>query len=155
MNQLFRPKISLASLGHGPRDIIVRLLKDAPDIDRKDTFEAFRMALRADEESRRAVDWYFFVHMYDDLVASKAPPPSTEMRERHRAERRVSVDRIKAQIALLDLTMPNGKPMRDCTGQEMAMFGNRFQKVADKVGKAKLVGEVLDEDQVREIMGRA
>jgi len=42
--------------------------------------------------------------------------------------------------------------MKDCTGQEMAAFGSRFQKIAERVGKTKLVGTVLTEDDVRKIM---
>lgn len=50
------------------------------------------------------------------------------------------------------MRMANGKAMKDCTGAEMARFGNRFQKIAERVGKTKTVGSTLSEDQVKAIM---
>jgi len=76
-----------------------------------------------------------------------------EMEREPSAARRETVERIKAQILLLALTMPNGKPMSDCTGQEMASFGAAYGRIAAKVGKAKTVGSVLSEEEVRKLVG--
>jgi hypothetical protein len=61
--------------------------------------------------------------------------------------------------ALLDLLMPNGKPLRDCTGGECERYGKAdeqrglwLQRVAAKVGPDKHVGEVLDERQLKALM---
>jgi hypothetical protein len=48
--------------------------------------------------------------------------------------------------------MPNEKLMRDCTGAEMEKFGTRYQRIAQKVGKTGLVGSVLNESQIRQIL---
>jgi hypothetical protein len=57
----------------------------------------------------------------------------------------------KGRIILLNLPMPNGKPMRDCLGSEMAGFGPAYAQIAAKVGK-RMVGAVLSETQVRKLM---
>jgi len=138
---------------NNPRDLVVELVKEAPTATRNELFAQFRERLdEAGDEFRRAVEWYFFVNMYDYLVTNRSARRDPVQRAEARVQQRETVERIKAQIVMLDLTMPNGKAMRACTGQEMATFGNRFQKIADRVGKTKVVGKVLNEDQVREIM---
>lgn len=138
---------------HNPRDLVVELVKKHPEMDRKALFDAFRSALEdAGDDYRRAVEWYFFVNMYDYLVTSRNRRADPVERANAKTLEREHIGSIKAQIVMLNLTMPNGKAMRDCTGAEMAKFGNRYQKIAERVGKAKLVGAVLDEDAVRKIM---
>lgn len=136
-----------------PRDLVIESLKVMPEAARKDVFDHFRSALHeAGEDYQRSVEWYFFVNMYDYLTTNRTRPKNPVERAEARVAQREVVERIKAQIIMLDLTMPNGKPMRDCTGGEMARFGNRFQKIAERVGKSKLVGSVLSEEQVRAVM---
>jgi hypothetical protein len=53
---------------------------------------------------------------------------------------------------LLDSMMPNGKQMRFCTGSEMTGFSAAYQAIAAKVGPNCLVGEILVEAQVRELL---
>lgn len=141
---------------HNPRDLVVELVTKQPDGDRKTLFEAFRNMLdEAGDDYRRHVEYYFFVNMYDYLVTSRSRrSPDPVERTKAREQQREAIERIKGQIVMLDFLMPigDGKAMRDCTGAEMAKLGNRYQKIADKVGKTKTVGEVLNEDQVRALM---
>jgi hypothetical protein len=62
-----------------------------------------------------------------------------------------AVEQTKERILLLNLEMPNGKRMRFCSGAEMGSFGDGYRRIAKKVGR-KLVGEMLDETGVRELM---
>jgi soluble cytochrome b562 len=138
---------------HNPRDLVVEVVKANPELGAKEQFEQFRALLQdVGDDYQRKVEWYFFVNMRDYLVNTRARNLDPIERTQRQAEQRDRIESIKAQIVMLDLTMPNGKPMRDCTGAEMAKFGNRFQKLAERVGKAKTVGSVLSEDQVKEIM---
>lgn len=135
-----------------PRDLVVDVVKNNPSGTRKEQFEQFRASLQeSGDEYQRAVDWYFFVNMQSYLTGTRhrADPVVRQAAVQQRAE---MVEHIKAQIVVLDLTMPNGKPMKDCTGAEMAKFGNRYQKIAERVGKTKTVGSILNEEQVRGIM---
>lgn len=137
---------------HNPRDLVIETVKAMPEASRAERFERFRLILaEMGDEYHRAIEWYFFVNMHDYLTTAR-----NQRDPMQRAEAKVKqtelVESIKAQIVMLDLTMPNGKAMKDCTGAEMAKFGNRFQKIAERVGKAKTVGSVLSEEQVKGIM---
>jgi hypothetical protein len=138
---------------HNPRDLVVTVLEKAPDAEREEQFQQFRqlLAKRADA-FQRAVDWYFFLNMSTYLTTNRNVRPDPVQRAESVAIQQEMVESIKAQIVMLDLTMPNGKPMKECTGAEMSRFGNRFQRIAEKVGKTKTVGAVLNEDQVKAIM---
>lgn len=137
---------------HNPRDLVIEAIQMMPNAGRKEMFDKFRALLAdAGDEYHRAVEWYFFVNMHDYLTTSRNHRDPIE-RAQDKAKQTEIVEIIKAQIIMLDLTMPNGKPMRDCTGAEMAKFGNRYQKIAERVGKAKTVGSVLNEDQVKTIL---
>lgn len=46
-------------------------------------------------------------------------------------------------LRLLDLVMPNGKALRDCTGGDCIRFGGFYTRIGKKVGKARVVGKVL------------
>lgn len=137
-----------------PRDLVIDAIKMIPDGEVKEQFERFRTLLgECGDDYQRAVDWYFFVNMRDYLVNTRnRRQPDPMQQAQAKAEQRALTEAFKAQIMMLDLKMPNGKAMRDCTGAEMAKFGNRYQKIGERVGKAKLVGAVLDEDAVRKIM---
>lgn len=135
-----------------PRDLVIDVVKNNPQASRSDQFEQFRALLQeSGGDYQRAVDWYFFVNMQSYLTGARdRSDPVT--RAAATKQRENLVESIKAQIVLLELPMPNGKAMRDCTGGEMAKFGNRYQRIAEKVGKTKTVGAVLNEDQVRTIL---
>jgi hypothetical protein len=61
--------------------------------------------------------------------------------------------KTQAKIILLDLMMPNGKALRDCTGIDCRKFGGWFGRIADKVGRKK-VGDVLSEKEIRNLRKR-
>jgi hypothetical protein len=83
----------------------------------------------------------------------RAAPSPTQRAERRIAER-AEATKIAAKVKetlLLDLLMPNGVPMRFCSGTQMAGFGKAYAKIGETVGDA-MVGEVLVEHQVRELL---
>jgi hypothetical protein len=54
-------------------------------------------------------------------------------------------------VVLLDLIMPNGKTLRNCTGRECRQVGGWLTKVADRVGDRGVVGTILDEQELATI----
>jgi hypothetical protein len=73
---------------------------------------------------------------------------------RQEVERQVvkaAAAKVRGQV-LLDLVMPNGVAMRYCSGKQMSSFGGAYQAIGEKVGDA-MVGEILVEHQVRELLG--
>jgi hypothetical protein len=136
-----------------PRDLVIDVIRNNPSATRTEQFEKFRALLGdSPDEYQRAVDWYFFVNMQSYLTGTRSNTHDPVQRKNVQAASRAVVENIKAQIMMLDLMMPNGKPMRDCTGSDMATFGNRFQKIAERVGKKAKVGDILAEEDVRAIM---
>lgn len=137
----------------GPRDLIVSLVEDNPGADRKELFEKFARSLnKKSKDYRRAIEWYFFVNMYEYLTGSRHRQRDPVQLAEVRQANRNAIEQIKAKIVMLDLVMPNGKTIRDCTGHEMASFGTRFKKVAARVGKVNSVGSVLSEDELQKLM---
>jgi hypothetical protein len=64
--------------------------------------------------------------------------------------------RDKAKIALLDMLLPNGKLLRNCTAEECRslapVVGAWLEKVADNTGpSASIVGQNLSEEQVQNL----
>jgi hypothetical protein len=61
----------------------------------------------------------------------------------------------KVKVALLDMMLPNGKQLKNCTGAECNSLSSEVGSFLSAVGKAvgakKLVGKVLSEDQLREL----
>ncbi len=74
-----------------------------------------------------------------------------ERKARERAGMHAAAAAVAAQVLLLNLIMPNGRRMRDCSGVEMGKFGKAYERVAEKVGQA-LVGDVLSEADLRLLM---
>ena len=104
-----------------------------------------------------------FIVLKRDLKATKTKSKRDDVRTERASERagreqqliRNKADEIMSRILYLDFVMPNGAPMRDCLGAEMASFGRGFQRIAEKVGAAQKVGDALTEQQVADLMGKA
>jgi hypothetical protein len=85
-------------------------------------------------------------------MSRAAPSP------RERAARKVSeqaaVKEIAAKVKMLvlDTIMPNGEKLRFCRGSEVAQWGAGFSLIAERVGPDCLVGEVLCERDVAELL---
>jgi len=64
----------------------------------------------------------------------------------------------KAQLILLDWILPNGKPLRDCTGRECRQMSGRvggwLRKISDRIKPTDLVGKVMQEADVRKLYGK-
>lgn len=146
------------------REILAQLVTPQNGLTKEQAFDEFRMRLQTDEEARRNVDWFFFINMYDVIK----PKPRTlgavnatqrpSRSERIRASRDEAIERshdIRQRLQLMSLTMPNGKELRDCTGAELATFGNRFKILAERVGKQRKVSDVLTEDDLQSTFNRS
>lgn len=134
-----------------PRELLVKLFEDNPAASKDDLFKLFTDAIEDDPGYLRAVKWYFFVNMYEYATRPERPSGGPRSAAKREATQQVT-QAIIQQIVVLDLTMPNGKPMKECSGAEMLRFGARYQKIGERVGKTKNVGEVLSEDQVKAIL---
>lgn len=151
--------VGVSAIETNPRDLVLTLITNNPTSTRAELFPKFREILsKGPDGYQRAVDYYFFANMFGQITDARpmghprGPVPSPQSTAQALEVEQILVDRVKAQFVLLDLTMTNGKLLRDCTFQEVATFSNRFAKLATKGKKAELVGVVLTEDQVKAIM---
>jgi len=142
------------------REIVAEIVSANPKATEGQLRREFRNAVRNDEDYFLAVADYSFDAAFRALsVQRERQRPSAEDRAiraaaaaANAAAHAKTVKGIQEQLLLLNLEMPNGKRMRFCTGEEMTKFGTAYQRIAKKVGKTKMVGQVLGEKEVRALM---
>ena len=141
-----------------PRELLRRLMEDHKNWDRTRLLREFREQLDKSPNSYlETIVEYWFANNYNSLI---------DPREPDRIRDKVAVTKIrtkieehvetKAQLILLDLMMPNGKLLRDCTGQECRSLarsvGAWLARIAKRVKLRETVGTTLTENEVRELM---
>ena len=86
---------------------------------------------------------------------NKPEPPARPTAEEIAARQEADVVQrasIKAQILLLNLPMPNGKLARNCTGAELIEIGGGWIKVGKKIGVRSILGQSLNEEELRKLI---
>lgn len=147
-----------------PIGLLVALIKEKPEAGEQGHRREFRQLVLSSgyEDFLDAVISNWLTLHYRSAHRAAFPPAVAEIKERAekrralRAEEDVAVEAMKLQIIdnLLEMTMPNSKPLSDCTGAECLAFGGWLQKVGERVGLTKTVGEVLTAGQLRDILAR-
>lgn len=89
---------------------------------------------------------------FEKQAAERAAAREARRQEEQRKEDE-EVVRVTALMAsrMLDFIMPNGKPLRACTGAECAAAGGFFARIAERVGATQIVGAVLSEADLASI----
>lgn len=59
-----------------------------------------------------------------------------------------------APTILMNLPMPNGKPLKDCTGNECSKFGGWFGLIAKAIKPKEIVGKHLTETDLQNLLRR-
>jgi hypothetical protein len=150
-----------------PRKLLRQLLGKYPKDDRAKLFKLFTEMLDNSDERDdyyQVIVWYWFVNNHHSLTMEKVGAAEDHRKLQHRqAEVAVARDRVQkliereAQIKLLDMVLPNGKRLRDCTGNECralgAKVGSWLLKVSQELRPEQVVGDALTEKQVRKIYG--
>jgi hypothetical protein len=148
------------------RSIIAEFQTAHPSIPESKLIDLVAERIHEDMDSARAAAEYCVVNAVEAQIryGKRGHLPSANVStpteiQRDIESRLVTKDAINAaakaaaeQILFLNLEMPNGKRMRYCTGADMAKFGAGYARIAKKVGSTKMVGSVLDEKAVRELM---
>lgn len=164
----------------GPRALLKTLMDEAKDPhDGKVLFKDFlaavlpravRDAFENEDDERRlvAVIEYWFTNNHHSMVL-QYPRPGDAKREavakRARKQKQETIRKavrekiqVVAELLLLDWIMPNGKPIGDCTGDEIRKFGRKvapwLTKIAARVKPAEIVRDVLTEADVRKMWGK-
>jgi hypothetical protein len=147
-----------------PRELIMRIMKENPSADEITLRKLFWREVKNDEDHQRALSEYFLDHVFKSLHDSESRKRSSEQakeaasaaRERAHNVKRQLKARVQeeAKLILLDLLMPNGKTLRNCTGADCESFGGWFARLAKHVPAKELVGDVLNERDVRKLWQR-
>jgi hypothetical protein len=144
-----------------PRDVLRRIISEEPDASKSQLLTMCRDEILKDEDMVESVIEYWFSNNYHSLIGPTARPTSFSSRQlresRIETAKTAIVERIeeRAQMILLDMIMPNGKALKECSGKECASLGKRISPWLARISKAvppsKLVGDVLSEERVRQI----
>ena len=153
-------------------DTYQRVLKNDPDGSRKDHFKAFLAEVSSDPKLIEALAEDYFERMYARWKIQRigkshsiVGTPATERRaEQSRAQRQnvknmvsETVGRITNRInriVLMEMTMPNGKRLRDCTGAELTRFGGFYSEVARHLKPSQVVDKHMNESDLQAIWSR-
>jgi hypothetical protein len=144
-----------------PRGLLEKVVKKNPKADEESLEEAhWDLMVKQPNflEFAKAIHAYWFAPNLRSLTRT-----TDQQRRAHREERQTeaaaasaTAEEVFAQtkrLVLLDLIMPNGKPLRDQTSKDL-IKGNGFtKKLADKLKPGQTVGQVFSEDQVRKMWG--
>ncbi len=150
--------------GANPRDLLRRIIDDNPAMDKPELLATLRHELLADDQ----IDYldtvieYWFSNNYHSLVGAMAAqnrlyPMLIASRMAKQAKAEVIKGKLRdhiqevAETILLDMVLPNGKALRDCTGKQCAKAGGWLARVAEKVKPNQKVGVALSESQVRDL----
>ena len=132
------------------RNLLWRIMEECPD--GNDRIWAEELQRRAPREGCEWSIYLYFAHNH--ALALKRG------RRKRSYSRPAAVNAAKARLRarLLDLVMPNGKPLRDCTGKDCERFGKAdeqrgrwLRRIATEVGPRRRVGVVLSERQLAEL----
>lgn len=138
------------------RNLLAQIIAEYPDGGDKVWAEQLRE--RAPEEGCEFAIYLYFAHNHS-LVLKRKP-----RRRKYANPSRAKMSKVRTRMhaRLLDLVMPNGKSLRDCTGAECERFGKAdeqrgrwLQRVAMEVGADRRVGDVLGERKLKALMNPA
>jgi hypothetical protein len=95
-----------------------------------------------------------FTNLLTSLDRDKRAAVARQRGKREAAKAREAIARLTSRIrnvVLMDLVLPNGKKLRNATFSECSAAGGWFKLVATKGKLSQIVGEVLSEQDLKEI----
>lgn len=144
-----------------PRSILKEIVESVrrksrqTERDYEDTLlSIFRKRVYGNPEAIDTIVEYWFTVNYQRLKRTGESSESSkeergEMIDKARSVVSAAVAR-EANVLLLGLTMPNGKKLKFCTGDEVVSFGTRMSVLGKRAGSKK-IGLVFTEEEVRRI----
>ena len=97
---------------------------------------------------------------YSTAHAAAFPPSQKDIdkqnveRMKRAAVTRAEIKKMKAKIVgkLLQVVMPNGKPLAQCTGAECLAFGGWLTRIGEQIEPHEIVGKVLTESALTKLL---
>lgn len=129
--------------------VLVDLIDGDPTADNNRLFRKWWEAVQADDELLDAVALHAFTNMVSALDRDRKKPAKPAVQSARqvkalRAEVAKITERVR-NLVLMDLTLPNGKKLRNSTFKECSLAGGWFKLLACKGKPSQIVGKVLSE----------
>lgn len=141
-----------------PRDILRRLIEQNPGHDEVALERLCWQTIKDDPESpdlMKTIFSYWFANNWRSLVDERYTPAQRQEKRQAKAKAAVAREVVVTKVAtkmverIMDMAMPNGKSMSECTFGYVGKLGGGFTRIA-KLGKPnQIVGKVLDEAKIR------
>ena len=153
---------SIQSSRHvNPRDFLKDLLDANKGMGEIKLLKLVRKHLK-NEDNQDDLDGvidYWFVNNYRSLLS--APVKATITSAERKADSRAKVAAkaavimekltIRAHFILMDMKLPNGKKLGDCTGRELSQIGGAMIDIAGSIKPDEIVRNVLSESKLRKL----
>jgi hypothetical protein len=136
-------------------EMLVGIIDAHPSYDLERRFREWSSAIQADDDCLEAALRHTYTNLNAALEAQnrRSVPvqrPARRSKEEVAASTAEMKERARASL-VLDLVMPNGKSLRDCTGAYARKCGGVISKIAAKVKPGQLVGQAITEKQAQQI----
>jgi hypothetical protein len=141
-----------------PRPILEKILIENPKAEQTEWWALFWQEIVEDQDYLMGVARYYFdnalvAHFRNHQRPRLYNPVGKDVarKEALSSVKKMLTERIQheAAVVLLDLVMPNGKALRDCTGKDCRKIGGWCLLLAKRVPMTKTVAETLNEEQVQ------
>jgi hypothetical protein len=141
------------------RELLKRIIEASPKAaSSSDLLRAFSIKAREDDDYIDSVIEYWFTNNYRSLLAAPRSTTATRKEARQRIDTIGEAVKAKiqqsAEIMLLGMVLPNGKPLAQLTGlecKEFAKVGPLLKKLGQRLKPSQIVGDVFDELQLRDL----
>lgn len=136
-----------------PRNLLKRMIEESPKKSKDRLLQEFSDYVRsaAGMEYLDAIVEYWFSNNWHSLAEKRDIKITTATTKARTEAFKSTIKERAVQMVLLDLTMPNGKILRNCTGRDCKKAGGWFARIAEKVRPAEKVGHVLSENDLRNL----
>lgn len=143
------------SSNKNPLEPLARMIEDDPTASFGLLFKKWKKIIERDGELLDAVLLYAFRN-YHSLIErdNSEPQETTETREKRKEAIAKAVETARPYL-LLEMKMPNGKKLGECTFREVSEFGTIFKLLSTKGKPSQKVGEVLTNDDLKKLLRAA
>ena len=132
------------------RRVIDEAGKDAP---RRELRELFLEKLETDPENQRLANIYTFNNLINRILVPKTHRRELTTREKEDLEAQKKVRLGMLGLKLMEMRMPNGKRLGDCTGLELEemrpLIGRFLGRITGQMAPGATVKETFDEKTLR------
>jgi hypothetical protein len=138
-----------------PMEVLVRIREGDPTAGQERQFKKWWDEIQSDDDLLDAVARHTFTNLCTAIDKHRETVRKSRARAKaiRRAEARLveSLAQTVAKVAYLELTMPNGKKLRNCTFADCGAFGGFYKRLALKGKPSEIVGKKMTDEDIRNL----